>query len=927
MRSIFRKLQWLIGRRRREAEFNAELQFHLDEEAEQRAAQGLTPSDSVRAAHLDLGNRTQVYESARAAWGWPVLTLAEQFLQDLRYALRTMFANRLFVAMAVLSLALGIGANTAIYSFMDALLLRTLPVRDPSSLVVLNWHAKSANHNLVMHSMSGTTFDDGQTGVTAHILPYPTLDLFRKFDKVFSTVIGRFPSWQLKSLNITVAGVAGLATGDSVTGNFFEGLGVPPAAGRLIIPGDDRPGAAAVAVVSYAYSQSRFGGPANAPGRSILINTLPFTVIGVTPPEFFGIDPAMQPDVYVPVHANELLGALNQFGFRQDRYLGRNDYWLEIIARLRPGVSQAQAEAVLAPAFHQWVASTATNDRERANLPELQVRPGAGGLDNLRRRYSQPLFLLMAMVALILMLACANVANLLLARAAARRREIALRLSVGAGRGRIIRQLLTESVLLASLGGVLGLLFAAWGIRSLTVLLVNGRTNFTLPANLNWHVLAAAAGLSLLTGVLFGLAPALQATRIDVMPALKETRAGQFARKRFFQRLSLSRALIVLQVAISLILLVAAGLFVRTLSNLQSISLGFNRENLLLFRVDARKAGHKDPEIANFYGELRKKLAEIPGVRSVSLSEDSLIEAGTGLALGLPGAPPDDNDRILSIGPRFFTTMQIPMLAGRDLDEHDRAGSPAVVVINEALAKADFPDRNPLGQRLTLREPEDDQRVARDMEIVGVCANARYGGLTNKIPAVAYLPYNQGYPRPDQMVYELRTAGDPLIYARTAREIVRRADPRVLMYEVRTQAADIDRTIGQEITFARLCTGFALLALAIACVGLYGTVSYNVARRTNEIGIRMALGAQRSKVVRMVLSEVLLTAAAGLAIGVAVALTAARFVASFLYGLKANDPMALAAALGILLTAALAAGYVPARRASRIDPMTTLRHE
>ena len=380
-------------------------------------------------------------------------------------------------------------------------------------------------------------------------------------------------------------------------------------------------------------------------------------------------------------------------------------------------------------------------------------------------------------------------------------------------------------------------------------------------------------------------------------------------------------------IAISLLMLVAAGLFVRTLANLQSVEIGFNRENMLLFQVDARKAGHKDPEIAAFYGGLRKRFSAIPGVRDASLSEDSLIEAGTGLPLGVSGAPPDNANRILNVGPEFFKTMQIPILTGRDIEERDGPSSPAVVVINEVFAKANFGNRNPLGQHLILREAAEGERLARDMEIVGVCRNARYGGLTKDIPPVAYLPYNQGYPRPDQMVYALRTSGDPLRYVNSVREIVHQADARVPVSEVRTQAADIDQTINQEITFAELCSGFAILTLVIACVGLYGTVSYNVARRTGEIGIRMALGAQRGRVVRMVLREVFVLAAMGLTIGLVAALAASKFVESFLYGIKSNDPLALVGAVAILLGAVALGVYAPARRACRIDPMVALRHE
>jgi macrolide transport system ATP-binding/permease protein len=516
---------------------------------------------------------------------------------------------------------------------------------------------------------------------------------------------------------------------------------------------------------------------------------------------------------------------------------------------------------------------------------------------------------------------------LLLARAAARRREIALRLSIGASRARVVRQLLTESVLLASIGGILGVLLAIWGIRFLTLLLASGRANFTLHAELNRHVLGVAAALSLVTGVLFGLVPAFQATRVDVMPALKESRDGSVGVRRFFRPASLSHVLVAGQIAISLLMLFAAGLFVRTLSNLESIDLGFNRENLLLFQLDARKAGHKDPEISSFYGDLRKRFRAIAGVREASLSEDSLIQAGTGLRLAVSGAPPNPENRILSVGPEFFRTMQIPILAGRDLEERDSAGSPAVAVVNEAFVKANFGGRNPLGQHLIMSKARKANDLARDMEIVGVCRNASYGSLTGAIPPVAYLPYDQGYPEPDQMVYTLRTAGDPLRYINAVREIVRQADARVPVSEIRTQAAEIQQAVSQEIMFARLCSGFAMLALAIACVGLYGTISYSVARRTGEIGIRMALGAQRVGVVWMVLREVLGLAAVGLTIGASTALTTSKFVGSFLYGIRHNDPRALTVAVVTLVGAALLAGYVPALKASRIDPMTAIRHE
>ncbi|HYK90873.1 MAG TPA: ABC transporter permease, partial [Acidobacteriota bacterium] len=798
--------------------------------------------------------------------------------------------------------------------FMDSILLRSLPVPDPQSLVMLSWHTPGRDmHGTNRHANS---FNDPNGGFIGGFFAYPAFELFRSNDSVFSSVFGYQGAGDL---NLTYRGHAELARTEYVSADYFRGLGIPPAAGRLIAPDDDRSGAPAVAVISFALSQSRFDGPKNAPGQSILINNLPFSVIGVAPPEFFGLDPDSPPDIYVPMHANMLL---EDRDYSAATYLDPMYDWIVPMARLRPGVSAQQAQTALAGPFFEW-ARAADPKRRVEEVPTLVVREGSGGLDGLRRRYSKPLYILLTLVGLILSIACANIANLLLARAAARKREIALRLSLGAGRLRIIRQLLTESVLLAVLGGTLGVAFAVRGIRFLTLLLANGRENFTLRAELNWHVLGVVAALSLLTGVLFGLAPALQSTRMDFMPALKESRTGE-GRGQGFRRLSLSRILMVSQIAVTLLILVAAGLFVRTLSNLASIRLGFNRENVLTFQLNARQAAHRDPGIVAFYNDLRRQFSAIPGVRAASLSNHALIGTGTSMTgVSVSGAAPEGSS-ILTIGAGFFTTMQIPMLLGREIDERDRLGSPMVAVVNEAFARRGFGDRNPLGQHLALRHgcPKCD------IEIVGVSSNTLYGDLKGKVEPTVYLPFGQGGWGPVQgMVYELRTAGNPFNYVHAVRDLVQRADQRLPLSDVKSQSAWIDHTINQEITFARLSSAFALLALVIACVGLYATMSYNVARRTGEIGIRMALGAQRGGVVRMVLREVLVLAAGGLAIGAASALGTSKFVASFLYGIKANDPLALTLALMILLIAALLAGYVPARKASRIDPMVALRHE
>jgi predicted permease len=909
-----RRLRYWIESARRSEALREEMELHVAETAAELQAEGMTAERARAEARRRFGNAGLKHEESREIWMTRFLL---ELGQDIRYGCRTMAANKAFSALAVLSLALGIGANTTIYSFMESILLRSLPVADPESLVVLNWHSRPPQEGSkewvhVIHGVQGILWPGDKGAMVSGMFPYGALETLREENPVFSTLFGYFNG---RIRNLAVRGQATSASAEYVTGEYFRGLAVSPAAGRLIDSEDDHPGAAAVAVISFATSQNRFGGPPNAIGQSILVDNIPFTVIGVAPPEFFGVDPAVAPDLYLPLHTNLLVE-----GARAARmYPDGNFYWIEMMGRLRPGVSMAQAQAALAPRFHQWVAATATTDGERAKLPVLMLNPGAAGLGSLRRQYSKPLYVLLTMVGLILAIACANIATLLLAKAAARRREMAVRLSLGAGRFRVVRQLLTESVMLASLGGAFGVLFAIWGVRSLTFLLSHGQENFTLHAELNWNVLGVTAALSVVCGLLFGLAPAIQSTRPDVMPALKNGRGGGPHHRH------VQHVLVVAQIAISFLILVAAGLFVRTLNNLHSVQLGYARENILLFSLNARQAGHRDPEIAIFYADLRKRFESIPGVSSATLSQSSIINAGrAGQAIRGPmkiGAVTIEDARVLAAGPRFLTTMQIPILAGREIDDRDQPGSRPVAVISERLARTYFGNENPVGRRITLPDEK------RDLEIVGVSANLRYGGLKNEEESAMTVFVAVSQFSPDRMTYALRTAGDPLRFVQSVHEIVREADSRIPVTNVVTQAAEIDRTISRELTFAKLSTGFAVLALLTACVGLYGTMSYSVARQVGEIGIRMALGAQPGAVVWMVLRRVLLLAAVGLAISVPAALIAFQLVKSFLFETQPNDPGTLALAGVVLLSAALLAGYAPARRASRIDPLAALRQE
>ncbi|HKD04330.1 MAG TPA: ABC transporter permease [Bryobacteraceae bacterium] len=862
------------------------------------------------------GNIELVKEDSRAMWTW---AFWEQLAQDLRYGIRSMSANRLFTAMAALSLALGIGANTAIYSFMEAIFLRSLPVQDPASLAVLRWRV--AGRSAVIHGVNGSMFGDGDHGRMSPNFPYAAFEQLREDKTVFSTLFAYNPAYEL---NLVARNQAEVARGMYVSGEFYSGLGVSPAAGRLIDVRDDRPGAPPVAMLSYDYWKSRFAADPSAIGQPIVVNNIPFTVVGVTQRGFFGVDTSGDPSVFLPLHAISTI-APKPADDEKRRFFNKQFYWVEMMGRLKPGVTLEMAQQRVASNFRSYVLATAGATEDKKVLPQLFLEPGALGLDSLRREYSKPLYVLIGMVGLILTIACANIANLLLARATARRREIAIRMSLGASRWRVVRQLLTESILLSVIGGALGLLVAQWAIRSIIWLLSTGREQ-VFRAELNLPVLGFTLALATLAGIVFGLAPALQATGMNVAPALKESRiAASTGRSRF----SLSRLLIVSQIALSLLLVFAAGIFVRTLSNLHSVSTGLNRENILLFNLNARQGGYKDAALAQFYDSLRSRFAAIPGVREAGMSNYPLLAYNwDDESVTIPGAPAEKNGRppstaYLQVNAAFLRTMQIPITLGRDMNERD-INSGKGVVVTEEFAKKFFPGMSPIGQHFGIGE----KAQAADLEIVGVAKTTLYNNIKEKnTPPLAYVPYTHDLQGLGGVTFELRTAGDPLALSNTVRKIIHEASARVPVAKFRTQQAQIDETISQERTFANLCTCFALLALIIACIGLYGTMAYAVARRTSEIGVRMALGAERRRILWMVMREVLVLAAIGLSIGALVATETSHFVASFLFGVKPNDPASYAVSIAILAAAAIAAGYAPAWRASRIDPMSALRHE
>ncbi len=921
--ALLRKLWWLLRRRQKEQELQEEMQFHIDEDIEERRASGRELHDAQYDARREFGNISLLQEQTRETWGWPFL---DQFIQDSRYALRSLIANRTFTALAALSLALGLGANTALFSFLDAVLLRSLRVRDPQSLAVLSWRMKRPDGGnfqkngpaSVMYAMNGSTHDDVDDGWVGDIFPYPSFELLRSAGSPFANVFAWFPS---RDLNVVLDGQSELVTGTYVSGEYFDVLGVIPTAGRFINLDDDRASVSPVAVVSYVYSQGHFAHAIDAVGQHVLLNNVPFTIAGVAPENFTGVDPAAAPAFFVPLQTLVLLESGRNAS--KQVFIDENYYWLRMMGRLRPGVTRGQAESALSVPFHQWAVGTAHNLLQQSNLPVLRLYDGSAGSDSLRRRFARPLEVLFLMVALILAVACANIANLLMARGSSRRREIALRLSLGASRFRILRQLLTESVMLSIVGGVLSIAVAVNAVHFITILLknnVDARGPVAVPphAELNWHVFLAAVALSVLTGLLFGALPALESTHIDLLPGLKNTRLGGLHRHSPF---AVSDVLMVFQITMSLVVLVAAGLFAATLGQYHSLSLGFNAENLLLFQVNARQGGHSGAEMATFYAGIQKQLSAAPGIRASTLSHEPILLAGTGLPVSVSGNRIRSN--IMAIGPNYFSTMQIPVELGREFESRDQANSPGVAIINEQFAHTSFGTENPIGRRVQVTDG-----AVREVEIVGLVHDTQYGPLGQKTPPVLFIPYNQGtFQLIDRMTFAVRTDGEPLRYSGIVRQIVRQADSNVPVANIQSQRDAIDGSLSQETMFMQLCTALAAIALAIACVGIYATVSYNVSRRTSEIGIRMALGARERRVIYLVVRRILVCAFVGLIVGLPLILTVSREFESYLFETKPNDPVILSAAIAILGLSSLVAALLPARRAARIDPVIALRHE
>ncbi|HMG76364.1 MAG TPA: ABC transporter permease [Pyrinomonadaceae bacterium] len=861
--------------------------------------------------------------------------------QDLRYGLRMMRKAPGVTAIAVLSLALGIGANTALFSIVDSLLLKMLPVKEPERLVLFRSVAPR-EFSVGSYNGSSRTDEAGRRIMTS--FPYQSFQRMREQQSALSEIF----AFGNVGLNVTADGQADVASGQAVSGNYFAGLGVQTILGRTLTDADDKAAASPAAVISYRYWQQRFGGNQQIVGKQINLNNIAFTIVGVTPAGFEGtMDAGSTQDVTIPIAWEP-----SMYVDRQRSYLnGAGVWWLRLMGRLKPGATAERARAQLENAFLQSViehrtarqteaqssGGNAVKNLEPQQYPRLFLDPGGQGEMNSRRQFAPSLYLLLGIVGMVLLIACANVANLLLSRAASRQKEIALRLALGASRWRLIRQLLTESVLLAAMGGTVGILFALWikdGLLSVGVW--GGRGMRALEPQLDWRVLGFTLALSLLTGLVFGLAPAWRSTKLDLTPTLKDSGRGSSASTRSL----LSSSLVVLQVSLSLLLLIGAGLFVRTLLNLQRVDPGFNTRNLLLFGIQPGLAGYKGDKLVQLYQQLGERLEAVPGVQAVTFSRTTLLSQSMSsrdvyLRRDL-SAPPDSEGRIKASGEgyihnvreNFLETMEIPLLAGRTLKPQDDAKAPKVAVVNQTFASKYFPNEDPIGKRFTFDSSKPDE-----VEIVGLAKDAKYTRQRDDFPPTAYSSWRQELNGMRGATFEVRTTGDPTAAVAAVRQAVREVDANLPLNSVKTQIEQADETLRMERLFAKLMTLFGLLAQQLAAIGLFGVLAYAVSRRTHEIGIRMALGAERGDVLKMILLQGMTLALIGVGLGLAGAYVLTRYLESqlnlqsMLYGVKVNDPLTYGViAAGLTLVAAVAC-YIPARRATKVDPLVALRYE
>jgi predicted permease len=886
---LWRRVKFLLNRSRFEEELAEEMRLHLD----LRTAE----EGSETTARVRFGNESLLREKSRDAWGW---TFAETLWQDIRYAGRDLNSSRGFTAVAVLSLALGIGANTAIFSILNAVMLRSLPVEDPARLIQVESGENSSFTN-------------------------PLWEQIRDQQTAFSGTL----AYSSTRFDLSSGGVSEPVEGIWVSGDYFRVLGVTALRGRLFTKDDDRRGggnSGAVAVISYAFWKSHFGGESGVTGKTLHLNRHPFQIIGVTPEWFQGLELDHGYGVAIPIACDPILHA---DGSWLDK---RSTWWLRVLGRLAPGVSHQQAQARMRAISKSVYSATlppdwGADDKKQYLSSRLNVAPAATGFSGTGSSYKTALFVLMGVVGLVLLIACANVSNLLLARAAARQRDIALRMAIGASRLRLIRQLLTESFMLAALGAGAGLLFALWGSRLLVRLLSASGKPLEFDLSLDGHLLIFTLSVATITGILFGLVPALKATRVSPNQTLKE---GVQSAGTSFSRLNLGAALVVVQEALTLILLVGAGLFVSTINHILHVDAGFDTHNVLIANVDVLTAGVPKERRSSLYADMLEQLRRVPGVLSASSSALTPISGSewnqwTYPVGKHPASQDDENVYLNRISPGYFHTMGTPMLLGRDFSERDSLAAPKTIVLSETTARTFFGAESPLGKMVGMENEPDKPRDL--FRVIGVVKDAKYEALNQGASfKTAFLSASQDAQPWSAVCFEIRSSRGVEGLQPRIRDAITKANQDVSI-EFQSFETQVNDSVRQQQVVALLSAFFGALALLLAIMGLYGVTAYSVARRQSEIGIRMALGAQKTAVLWLVMRSVWLMLAIGTLAGTAAALMLGRLVAGLLFGVAANDPVTLAMAALVLATAATVAAFLPARRAASLDPMRALRNE